>query len=237
MTKSTRSHPHFPTAAGWLLAISAVQYLVWEKITAAAWTNPAYSYSRNFISDLGNPIPNGEYNGFPVNSPFHPLMNLAFVTQGILFGAAALLLWRMFSGRVGHLLLTLAMIHSVGIIFVGVFHENPTIPMVVRIPHFIGAWSAIFGGNLIAILVGCFGAQVLAARWYRVASVLLGVAGIGAFVWLMIDRDIYAQAGGIPERISVYTILIWEAITGISILVANAKRARVTQPTMLTPVG
>jgi len=46
----------------------------------------------------------------------------------------------------------------------------------------------------------------------------LGVPGLAAFVLLQIDHSLYVAAGGIPERIAVYPIIAWEAVTGIALL-------------------
>ena len=64
-------------AAAWLAA--GLIYLASEAVAAVAF-RPSYSYTGNFISDLG--VPGG-------HSPLAWLMNLGFCVQGALF------LWRL----------------------------------------------------------------------------------------------------------------------------------------------
>ena len=228
MLTSKISFTTFPPIAGILMIYSAIQYVVLEAVTASAWTNPTYNYATNFISDLGNPIPNDLFNNTVVNSPFHPLMNLAFVTQGMLFMAVAFLLWRRVPGWVRGLLLALALLHGVGIILVGTFHENSTVPLAMKVPHYLGAWGAIFGGNLIAVAVGLFGARVSASPLYRVVRVVIGVVGIVSFAWLLADPAMMATQGGLLERISVYTVVLWELMTGALLFVGWARQRRIS---------
>lgn len=81
------------------LIIAAVQYVVAEAVTASAWANPQYSYSNNFISDLGVPSCGGVLQGRTICSPLYAVMNIGFVVQGVLFVVAAVLLFRLLPGR------------------------------------------------------------------------------------------------------------------------------------------
>lgn len=233
-----------------LLVLAAVQYLVLEVITAAAWRDPRYDYAVNFISDLGNPVARDVFEGRLVTSPLNVVMDVAFVSQGVLFIAAAVLLFRLIGRRLGVVLVVLAVLHGVGVIMVGFFHESAAaLTNGVIVFHSLGAASTIVAGNVIAIVIGIAGRGAGAARvpasgrdaagvgggtgysgggagrsgrgvlWYRVASVALGLIGLAAFVLLMADRHLYDTAGGVPERIAVYAILAWEALTGVTLLV------------------
>jgi len=77
----------------WVLAI--VQYFLAQLVVAAAWSTP-YSLQDNYISDLGNTdcgmfaLPHGQPTY--VCSPSHGLMNLSFITLGVLAIAGAILL-------------------------------------------------------------------------------------------------------------------------------------------------
>lgn len=213
-----------PVVAAVLMLLGGVQYLVLEAITASAWHNPPYNYAVNFISDLGNPVPHDVFNGTLVNSPLNLLMDVAFLTQGVLFIVATLVLWRRVPGRVKAVLLVLGLVHAVGIILVGIFHENSTVPVSLIVPHFVGAFAAILGANLLAIMVGVIGARVSAPGWYRITSIVLGLIGIAGFVWLQSDHHIYVTAGGLPERIAVYAVVAWECVTGLALLVAHRRR-------------
>lgn len=215
-----------PIVAAVFVVLGAIQYLVLEAITASAWHNPPYNYAVNFISDLGNPRPHDVFNHTLVNSPLNVVMDIAFFTQGVLFILATLIVWRRIPGRIKGLLLALGLTHGIGMILVGTFHENSTVPVSLIVPHFVGAFAAILGSNLFAIVAGIIAPRLSAPNWYRVVSIALGVIGIAGFVWLQTDHHIYVTAGGIPERISVYAPIVWEAMTGIAMLVASARVPR-----------
>jgi hypothetical membrane protein len=212
-----------PAIPALFLVAAAIQYVVLEAVTAAAWHHPAYNYAVNFISDLGNPVPDDVFAGHLVNSPLHVVMDIAFVTQGVLFIAAALLLRGRIPGRLRTTLLALAVLHGTGIILVGFFHEYSAAPLSAVLCHSLGAAAAILAANTAAIMVGAAGARLSAATWYRTLSIALGIIGLAGFVLLEADRPLYYAAGGIPERIAVYTIVVWQAVTGITILVSRAR--------------
>ena len=76
------------TAGGVVWIVGAVQYLAAQGLAAQAW-HPAYSWTSNYISDLGNTacgpfaVPHG--TAAYVCSPRHDLMNTSFVVSGVLF--------------------------------------------------------------------------------------------------------------------------------------------------------
>jgi hypothetical membrane protein len=205
--------------------LAAVQYVVLEAVTAAAWHHPSYNYAKNFISDLGNPVPGDVFDGRTIDSPLHLVMDAAFIAQGALFIAAAVLLYRVASGRLRGVLLALAVLHGTGVIMVGLFHESSAaLHDGVIIAHSIGAALAIVMGNAIAIVAGATAGRRLGLpAWYRILSVTLGIAGLAAFVLLQADHPLYVAAGGVPERIAVYTILAWEAVTGLAIALSRSR--------------
>jgi hypothetical membrane protein len=151
-------------------------------------------------------------------------MDVAFWIQGVLFILATLIVWRRIPGRVKGLVLVLGFIHEIGMTLVGTFHENSTVPLALIVPHFVGAFAAILGSNLLAIVIGIIASRVSAPTWYRVFSIVLGIIGIAGFIWLQTDHHIYVTAGGIPERIAVYAPILWEVVTGIALLVARSRR-------------
>ena len=212
-----------------LLPLAAIQYLVLEAIAAAAWHQPTYSYAVDFISDLGNPVPGDVFQGRTVDSPLHLVMDVAFIAQGVLFIAAALLLQPLYRGagrRLARALLTVAILHGIGVILVGFFHESSAaLTNGVIIVHGIGAATTIVAGNVIAIIVAVNGRRLNAPTWHRILSLTLGILGLAAFVLLQADHTLYVAAGGIPERIAVYTITVWEATTGIALLLASRTAA------------
>ncbi|MFE3225599.1 DUF998 domain-containing protein [Nocardia sp. NPDC059228] len=207
--------------AGALLLLAGLQYLALEYVTARAWLHPTYSYAVNFISDLGNPVAGDVFDGRMIDSPLHSVMNTAFVGQGVLFIAAALLLAT--RERRERLLFGLVIAHGVGVILVGFFHESAANQHNgVLVVHGIGAAVAIVSGNVVAILVG---ARWGIPTWLRRTSIALGALGLASFALLQADRPLYHAAGGIPERGAVYTILAFEILLGTALLVAGARRA------------
>jgi hypothetical membrane protein len=210
--------------AGALYVLAAVQYAVLEYVAAAAWHHPSYSYAVDFISDLGNPVAGDVFDGRVIDSPLHLVMDTAFIAQGALFIAASVLLLRAKAGRLKRWLLGLAIAHGVGVILVGFFHESSAaLHDGVIIVHSIGAAAAILAGNTIAIVVGARGARLGIARALRVASTAFGVLGWAAFILLQADRPLYNAAGGVPERICVYTILAFELTLGAALLIRPAR--------------
>ena len=97
-------------ACAWLAA--AASYLASEALAALAFS-PRYSYARNFISDLGVPVCGTIFDGRPVCSPLHWLMNGDFVAQGVLFALAALAATRLVSARARWALLACAVLNGI----------------------------------------------------------------------------------------------------------------------------
>ncbi|MDT5149710.1 MAG: hypothetical protein QOI01_1443 [Mycobacterium sp.] len=178
-----------------------------EAVAAAAV--PGYRYAHDYISDLGRP-----------DSPLGPLMNTAFVVQGLLFLAGAVLLARA------------APINGSGILFVGCAGANAVGNIVVAIVpsgpagipwlHVAAAVLAIVGGNL-AILAGPpFVTAAGASRYYRAASIGLATLGLLSFVLLAIASTTSVTTvlpGGVWERTSVYTIIAWQVLSSLQLLV------------------
>lgn len=212
--------------AGLFLLIAAVQYLALEAVAAVAWRHPRYSYAVNFISDLGNPVRGDVFDGRTIDSPLHLVMDTAFIVQGILFIGATALLYRSLTGRVATALLVLALIHGIGVITVGLFPESAAaLTNGVIIAHSIGAIGAIVGGNVVLLVSTVAGRRLGVARWHQALGITLGVVGLAAFAVLQADHALYVAAGGVPERVAVYTIVAWEAVTGIALLRSVASTA------------
>ncbi len=218
-----QSSPEWGLAAAALILIAAVlEYVVTEAITAAAWKTPVYSYASNWISDLGA-TDCSTFQGREVCSPLHDVMNSGFIVQGVLFLIASILLLQLFSGASRYVSLVLALIYSIGFILVGSFHRstaataNGTVTF-----HYLGAFMAILGGNIAAIVTGFQWHRLEMPRWYGRLSIGLGFLGIACGV--VLGTTIGRIPSGIPERASVYTILLWQLLTGIVLLVGLPQR-------------
>jgi hypothetical membrane protein len=137
-----------------ILVVNAVQWVTAEAITAAAWTNPPYSYATNYISDLGVPDCGTQFQGRGLCSPAHALMNTSFALEGILFAVAVVLLARLTTGRTRRVITALAIAHGVGMVMVGLFHGSADGADYGLALHVTGAGIGILCANVIAIIAG-----------------------------------------------------------------------------------
>jgi hypothetical membrane protein len=193
--------------------VAAVGYLGLEAAAAAGF-RPAYSYARNYISDLG--VDAGELvRGRIVDSPRAGFMHSGFYLQGILFFLGALLIVgrprmpraRIFLGLVGA--------NAVGNIVIATVHSGAL--------HVAGAVLAIVGGT-IAILAGpAVVGAIGGPRWYRGTSKCVAALGLMCLAMLMIN-SVTAKAYLLPdatwERGSVYSIVSWQLLTAARLLKA-----------------
>lgn len=212
------------TVGAALLIVNAVVYLAAEAVAAAAWRDPAYSYSRNYISDLGVPVV-VRSDGRLIDSPLHALMNTGFLLHGAVFLLAALVLRPLIRRpRLRGAYLAAAVAHGVGNGLVGLFHSAGTTDGGPSTLHGLGAVLAIVGGNAAAIVVGL---DLLGRRRSGLGATFaaLGVLGVAAFGYLLVTMG--SDVDGIPERISVYTINTAEILAGTALLLARRRRSRV----------
>jgi hypothetical protein len=87
----------------------------------------------------------------------------------------------------------------------------------------VGALLAIVGGNT-AILAGSpVAAKTVALRGYRVLSAAIAILGLACLA-LLSNTVTTGLPPGLVERASVYSILAWQALTGL-VLLARPKRA------------
>jgi hypothetical membrane protein len=214
-------------AAGAFWIAAAVVYLVAEAVTAAAF--PGYSYATNYISDLGVPEV-GTFQGRVINSPRHLLMNTAFVLSGILFLIAALLAVRASTSGPRKTFTVLSAIYAVGISLVGLFHgSQESADNGLAILHVGGAGMAIIGGNLAVVTAGIAARRLSGGSLYMTACIALGAFGLASLVMLQIDAGSSAVnilPEGIWERFAVYTVTVWQLLTGVALLARRHPRER-----------
>lgn len=191
--------------AAWIWLAGAAVYLLSEAIAAASF--PGYSYVADYISDLGAAA----------------VMNIgAFVLHGSLFLVGAIVISRSCPtlGWGGWSFVAAAAANAIGNILVGTFRSgSPSTAGDVN-SHAIGAGMAIVGGNIAVIIAGLGSRRIGASRSYRVASVVIGVVGIACLLTLIIDGAYGSRVlpVGAVERGSVYSIIVWEIMTGAAIL-------------------
>jgi hypothetical membrane protein len=207
-----------------LLIAAAVIYLVGEAIAAAAWSNPSYRYSYNWVSDLGVPHCGDVITDRVVCSPHAAAMNTAFVLQGVLFIIAAMLLAPLLPKVAAWAYRALAVVHGVGISIVGLVHgsEQAIADGTIAV-HFSGAAMAIFGGNLVAVVFG-----VVLLTWRRIAwgALFIGLGVLGIISAFLMLNFVVVFDDAVAERAAVYSAVAAELIAGIIALVWLRRRSR-----------
>jgi len=192
--------------------LGGLQYLVAEKVSALAWRDPAYSYRENYISDLGIATCGMTADGRDICSPLHQVMNSGFALEGLLFFIACVLLRRVFNGHGQSLFLIFGFLHGLGGVLIALFHSGGGTGGVTL--HQAGAMMAIGGGNLCLLTAGWMKRHDTGWRVFSVFSLLAGVVGLIS----MFTISLNVLPVGIIERMSVYTITLWQTITGFFLL-------------------
>lgn len=218
MTAKMKQRNSASTRGAALWIVAAVGYLVLEALAAAAF-EPAYSYARNYISDLG--LPRGTpVQGRSIHSPRAYLMHAAFYLQGILFLVGASLIVGVPDNRRARLFLGTVAANALGNVVIGTVHSGTV--------HIVGALLAIVGGNA-AILVGSGVIGPLTAwRRYRGLSKAIAALGLSCLAMLMIKSataTTYLLSDGAWERGSVYSITVWQLITAACLLTRTTRGA------------
>jgi hypothetical membrane protein len=184
-------------AAAWIWLIGAAVYLVCEAFAAAGY--PGYSYADHYISDLG----------------VYAIMNIGFTVHGALFLLGAIVVSRACrdTGAVGWGFVLAAAANAIGNALVGAFTSGEHW-------HVIGAGLAIVGGNVAVVIAGIGSRRLGASRRYSSASIVIGAVGLACLAALIIDGGNGSRAipVGVLERGSVYSIIVWEIMTGVALL-------------------
>lgn len=181
----------------WVLG--ATVYLVCEAVAAAGF--PGYSYLADYISDLG----------------VSDVMNVgAFVVHGILFGLAAVVSARGCAATAARVFVVAAVANTLGNVLVGTFHSGAPDARW----HVVGAGLAIVGGNVAVIAAGFAGRTLRAPSWALRTSFALGTFGLVCLTTLIIDGATGSRVlpAGLVERGSVYPIIAWEVLAGVTLL-------------------
>ena len=194
--------------SGTALVAAAAVYFTAEFIAAAAWTNPPYSYTYHYISNLGVHGPSTGF-GQDMYSPLAWVMNVGF----FLFGPAVLIgvlrLRGLPAGRRRVLAATAALL-AIGSVLVALFpgsgeaFDNGTAAY-----HGLGAFTAFGAGNVLAVLLGrshrLLGVPRRLGR-ALVASGILGFVSLAAFMGVLASQaDVLI---GLFERGVIYPFLI-----------------------------
>jgi hypothetical membrane protein len=204
-------------AAGAVLVAAAAIFFLAEFIAAAAWTDPPYSYTYHYISNLGVHGPSEALGQF-MYSPLAWVMNAGFFLFGtIAFVGVAML--KGLRGRRRWAVLIPATLLAVGGVVLAFFPGSAeAMNDGTDAYHGLGAMAAIVGGNVLVLVLGrlhrLIGVTPKAGRAMDVLGVFglvslvafLAVAGSGANVLI-----------GLVERCAVYPLLIGLLSAGASI--------------------
>lgn len=185
--------------AGIILIIGSLWYMIAETICAFSFNDTlANTYLIHTISELG--IPN-------LNSPLFFLMNSAFILIGLTLIIGSFYKFKDFitKNRIPYYIFTV--ICGVGVIIVGLIHAGNPVALTY---HALGAVMAILGGNILLVIIS---RSMDKFEAYQKVTLVLGIIGLIAF-WIMFFSmgNIYMP---VLERLSVYTLIIWNFMTGV----------------------
>jgi hypothetical membrane protein len=216
--RNSASDPGNSVAAGGIIWVCAVQFFVAQGVVQSRWTTP-FSLATNYISDLGNTTcgPYPALGGPYVCSPWHTLMNVSFVLQGIIVLAGVVLARSALAGvRTGLPALILFALTAVGMAGVGLFPED-----VNNRAHVISAGVQFITSNAAMILCGIAANRVRRRNTFAAFSTTLGVTGLLATVLFAQGYGLRLGVGGM-ERIAAYTLPVWLITTGILLATKRA---------------
>lgn len=203
-------------AAGALLIAGPVIFLLAEFIAAAAWTNPPYSYTYHFISNLGVHGPSTLFGQY-MYSPLAWVMNTGFFLFGITILAGVILLRGLQGWRRWTVLLP-AILLALGGVLLALYPGSGEAMANGTGYHAEGAMAGFIGANTLAILLGSMHGRIgLSPKLGRVL-VTVGVIGlvsiVAYFVDLVSDANVLV---GLVERGATHPFLISLIFAGVSI--------------------
>lgn len=185
--------------------IAGIYFLLAEFASAVSTGLPLFEvYTQNTISALGVP-------GYI--SPIDWLMNSGFIVLGVLLiiGFHMGLSSRIKKWKAIEYALTF--VTALGLFIIAAIHAGNPI-------HQIGALMAIVGGGVL-LMTAAFALDT--SKSYKIASFSLGLIAIVFLVVMIIfmGNPQLEIIEAIPERISVYALILWSFLTGIYLLKDN----------------
>ena len=225
-----------PRAAGALLVAGPAIFLLAEFVTAAAWTKPAYSYTYDFISNLGVRGPSTLFGQY-MYSPLAPLMNAGFILFGIVILVGISLL-RGLPVRHRLALLAPATMLAVGGVLLGIFPgSGESLEDGTGDFHSSGAFLGFIGANVLAILLGRMRQRLGFSSGLGRALIAVGAIGlVSTVLYLALIVSSVGDGGpvigviGLIERGATHPFLIGTLCSGVSIL-SRGPRAASAQTT------
>ena len=185
--------------------IAGIYFLLAEFVSAVSTGLPLFEvYTQNTISALGVP-------GYI--SPIDWLMNSGFIVLGVLLiiGFHMGLSSRIKKWKAIEYALTF--VTALGLFIIAAIHAGNPI-------HQIGALMAIVGGGVL-LMTAAFALDT--SKSYKIASFSLGLIAILFLIVMIIfmgnpDLEIIEA---VPERISVYALILWSFLTGVYLIKNN----------------
>lgn len=185
--------------------IAGIYFLLAELASAVSTGLPLFEvYTQNTISALGVP-------GYI--SPIDWLMNSGFIVLGVLLiiGFHMGLSSRIKKWKAIEYALTF--VTAFGLFIIAAIHAGNPI-------HQIGALMAIVGGGVL-LMTAAFALDT--SKSYKIASFSLGLIAILFLIVMIIfmgnpDLEIIEA---VPERISVYALILWSFLTGVYLIKNN----------------
>lgn len=192
-------------------AAAAPIFLVVSLVTGLRWREPTYSWALHNISDLGNAHCGVWDTTRPryVCSPWHPLMNAAMLTTGVLLAAGLLLTWRLL-GRGGvvrsaqMLLLVATGGYALAALYPADVDENL---------HVLGAFLIMGLGNVGLLLAGFAPGTTTLGRW-RPLTLTAGLIALVGTVLFFAQQGVGIGVGGM-ERVAVLPFPLWACCLGV----------------------
>ena len=185
--------------------IAGIYFLLAEFVSAVYTGLPLFEvYTQNTISALGVP-------GYI--SPIDWLMNSGFIVLGVLLIigfhmglSSQIKKWKAIE-------YALTFVTALGLFIIAAIHAGNPI-------HQIGALMAIVGGGVL-LMTAAFALDT--SKSYKIASFSLGLIAILFLIVMIIfmgnpDLEIIEA---VPERISVYALILWSFLTGVYLIKNN----------------
>ena len=185
--------------------IAGIYFLLAELASAVYTGLPLFEvYTQNTISALGVP-------GYI--SPIDWLMNSGFIVLGVLLiiGFHMGLSSRIKKWKAIEYALTF--VTALGLFIIAAIHAGNPI-------HQIGALMAIVGGGVL-LMTAAFALDT--SKSYKIASFSLGLIAILFLIVMIIfmGNPQLEIIEAVPERISVYALILWSILTGFYLLKDN----------------
>lgn len=188
-----------------------------EFIAAAAWTDPPYSYSYHFISDLGVHGPSTGFGQY-MYSPLAWVMNTGFFLFGLAALAGVIMLRGVPARRHWRAIVPATFLAAGGVVLSQFPGSGEAIADGTAAYHGLAAFAAFIGGNTLVIMLGRMRGLLGFTRGQGRLLVSLGILGFACLAAFIAMTS--APAGnliGLVERGVVYPVLIGLIIAGAAL--------------------